>query len=195
MNIKAKGLVSIPNTPRTLVGLLPWSKSVNRALQQLRDRTWTVPRSGGGGGAASSTYVPWKPTFFTEGTAPSVVYKCRFNLGTLNNICASNWDYEHTLPSNGVKFVILEIAASSGKVTGLEIVLENSPPIEDIVLMDTPPPNWRILLGVVDKQSSSMIVHTNLNATASEVYRQSKVVTTVGGEPFSRYWRWNHVSV
>jgi hypothetical protein len=49
MNIKAKGLVSIPNTPRTLVGLLSWSKSVNRALQQLRDRTWTVPRSGGGG--------------------------------------------------------------------------------------------------------------------------------------------------
>ena len=36
--------------------ILPWAKDVNSALQQLRDRVFTVPGSrGGGGGAAAST--------------------------------------------------------------------------------------------------------------------------------------------
>lgn len=43
MNIKAKGSVNIPKMPRNLGALMQWSKSVNAALQQLRDRTWTAP--------------------------------------------------------------------------------------------------------------------------------------------------------
>lgn len=43
MNIKAKGSVNIPKMPRNLGALMQWSKSVNTALQQLRDRTWTAP--------------------------------------------------------------------------------------------------------------------------------------------------------
>jgi hypothetical protein len=42
MNIKAKGSVTVPRTPRGLMDLLGWAKSVNSAIQQLRDRTWTA---------------------------------------------------------------------------------------------------------------------------------------------------------
>lgn len=45
MNIKAKGTVTIPKAPRSLMGLIPWAKSVNSSIQQLRDRTWTVPNA------------------------------------------------------------------------------------------------------------------------------------------------------
>lgn len=150
-------------------------------------------RRGAGAGAG---YVPWATNFFTTGTAPSLVYKCRFNLGTLNDVCASNWDAEHTLPSDdSVRFVMLEVTTSAGKVTGLEIQLETTAPIEDTVLIDTPPPVWKILLGVVGKSNGSMIVTTNLEAVPEEIYRESKTVTTPGGEPFSRYWRWSHSAI
>ena len=55
MNIKAKGSVTVPRTPRGLMDLLGWAKSVNSAIQQLRDRTWTVPRSAGGVTSESSS--------------------------------------------------------------------------------------------------------------------------------------------
>jgi hypothetical protein len=144
----------------------------------------------------SADYIPWKPTFFITGVNPSIVYKCRFNLGTINDVSASNWDEEHILPTDdSVRFVMLDVTTTSGQVTGLEIILESTAPIADTILIDTPPPVWRIMLGVVDKTSGQMIENTNLGAVAAEVYRSSKVVVTPGGEPFSRYWRWNHSAV
>lgn len=162
-------------------------------VRKVGNKTILSTRRRGMGGGSTSRYVPWAPNFFTTGTAPSLVYKCRFNLGMLNDVCASNWDTEHTLPSDdSVQFVMLEVTQSDGKVTGLEIQLETTAPIEDTVLIDTPPPVWKILLGVVDKANGSMLVTTNLDAVAEEVYRESKAVITPGGEPFSRYWRWSH---
>lgn len=147
------------------------------------------------GGRGVSEYTPWAPTFTTTGTAPSLSYFCRFNLGTLNNVAASNWDTVHTLPTDtSVRFVFLEVTTSDGKVTGLEIQLSTTAPIEDAVLIDTPPPVHKILLGVVDRSTGSMIETTNLSAAAVEVYRASKTVVTPGSEPFSRYWRWDHSS-
>ena len=147
-------------------------------------------------GSGSSSYTPWEPSFFTTGAEPSLVYKCRFNLGTLNDVCAANWDTDHTLPSDGsVRFVMLQVTTSSGKVTGLEIQLSSTAPASDTVLEGTPPPVWKILLGVVDKSSAKMIVSENLNASASEVFRQSRTTTTPGAEPFSRFWRWSHSNV
>lgn len=146
--------------------------------------------AGGGGGAA---YTPWKPNFFTTGADSTLVYKCRFNLGTINGVSASNWDTEFVLPSGGeVRFVMLSISTAEGKVNGVEIQLTATAPIADYVLIDTPPPSWKILLGAIDKSNGQMIVATNRNAIAVEVYRASKAVVAVGGEPFSRYWRWNH---
>ena len=59
MNIKAKGSVTIPKMPRNIGALMQWAKSVNTALQQLRDRTWTVPARSGGSGAAAVTTCPF----------------------------------------------------------------------------------------------------------------------------------------
>jgi hypothetical protein len=195
MIIKARGAVTLPRRPHGIGNVLAFCRETIHCLQQLRDRAFDVPPSRGGSGG-SSTYVPWKPAFTRTGTDPTYVYTCRFNLGTLNDVAASNWDEDHTLPTDdSVRFVMLEVTASSGQVTGLEIILETDAPIEDTVLIDTPPTVWRILLGVVDKTSGSMIETKNLQAVASEIYRESKVVVTPGGEPFSRYWRWSHSPV
>ena len=44
----------MPRPPRRKMDILPWAKDVNSALQQLRDRVFTVPGSRGGGGGSSS---------------------------------------------------------------------------------------------------------------------------------------------
>lgn len=187
-----------PHSPKPTEIIRAWHlRSHAEAIQWLYEQLKNPPRRGGpSDGGGSGRYVPWKPTFTRAGTDPAYTYSCRFNLGTLNDVAASNWDTDHTLPTDtSVRFVMLEVTTASGQVTGLEIILETTAPIEDTVLIDTPPPVFRILLGVVDKTSGSMIETTNLQAVAAEIYRESKVVVTAGGEPFSRYWRWNHSSV
>lgn len=149
----------------------------------------TPPRKAKRGG--SSTYVPWRPSFFTEGTPEAPVYKCRFNLGTVNNVPAGNWNDKFTLPSDdSLKFVVITVTTESGKVTGVTISLDTAAPTEDSLAKDTPPVEFKIVLGAVGKQTGKMIVNVNLDMIAQEVFRETKTAPAVGGEPYSRWWRW-----
>lgn len=147
-----------------------------------------------GGGGAPSVYVPWEPSFFTEGSGVSLVYKCRFNLGTVNNVPAGNWNDAFTLPSDdSLKFVVITVTTESGKVTGVTLSLATAAPTEDSVAKDTPPVEFKVVLGAVGKQTGKMVVTTNLDMVAAEVFRETKTAPAVGGEPFSRWWRWTKV--
>lgn len=149
----------------------------------------TPPRKAKRGG--SSTYVPWRPSFFTEGTPEAPVYKCRFNLGTVNNVPAGNWNDKFTLPSDdSLKFVVITVTTESGKVTGVTISLDTAAPTEDSIAKDTPPVEFKVVLGAVGKQTGKMIVAVNLDMIAQEVFRETKTAPAVGGEPYSRWWRW-----
>jgi len=149
----------------------------------------TPPRKAKRGG--SSTYVPWRPSFFTEGSSEAPVYKCRFNLATVNNVPAGNWNDKFTLPSDdSLKFVVITVTTESGKVTGVTISLDTAAPTEDSIAKDTPPVEFKIVLGAVGKQTGKMIVAVNLDMIAQEVFRETKTAPAVGGEPYSRWWRW-----
>jgi hypothetical protein len=138
------------------------------------------------------TQNPWQASVIYEDSK----FKVRFNLGTINNVCASNWDEKFDLPTDdSVKYAILTITSANGKITGVVISLESVPMSEDFVTKDTPPPSHKILLGVVSQKQQIMIEDTNLNAVVTEVFRESKTTTSIGSEPFSRYWRWQHTSV
>jgi len=64
MNVKPKGVVTLPRAARSKISLLPWCKEVNRALQQLRDRIVTVPSNRG----ATAPAHPWKVTSLGDNT-------------------------------------------------------------------------------------------------------------------------------
>lgn len=146
-------------------------------------------------GSAASTYIPWKPSFFTEGTPEAPIYKCRFNLGTVNNIPAGNWNDSFTLPSDdSLKFAIITVTSESGKVTGVTISLETSAPTEDSIAKETPPTSFEMVLGAVGKSSGKMIISDNLQMAAVEIYKETKTAPAVGGEPFSRWYRWSQTT-
>lgn len=149
-----------------------------------------VMTRGGGGGE----YDPWKPTFFTTGTGDAKVYKCRFNLGTVNNVPATNWDGEFTLPDaeDEFRFVLLTITTANGKVSGLNLSVAVSPPTEDVISQDAPPAEHKIVLGAVGRSAAKMIIRQNLQMAGVEVFRESKEAPAVGAEPFLRWWRWQH---
>jgi hypothetical protein len=167
-----------------------FSREVRRSIAALRDRNIVITggqiRFSGG-----SSYTPWNPSFFTTGTYPSIVYKCRFNLGTVNNVVSTNWNDNFTLPSdNSLKFVVITVSSESGKITNVAISLDTASPTEDSIAKDIPPTEFKIVLGVVGKNYGKMIISTNLDMIASEIFKETKTAPAVGGEPFSRWWRW-----
>jgi len=152
--------------------------------------TITAEKRGGGTAAPDA---PWTPSFFTEGEGETLVYKCRFNLGTVNQVVASNWNDAQTLSmaADAYHFVVLTITTASGKVTGVSIGVDATAPSEDYIAKDTPPVTFKIVLGAIGRTEAKMIVLTNLEAAAEEVFRESDAAPATGAEPFHRWWRWN----
>lgn len=146
---------------------------------------WIKRRATGG---ASTARKPWQPTFFKDGE----IFKCRFNLGTCNNVVASNWNDAFTLPSDdSSKFVVLTVTTASGKVTGIALSVDASAPAEDVIAEDTPPITHKIVLGAIGKTSAKMIIDFNIVILAEEVFRSSAAAPAAGAEPFNRWWRWS----
>jgi len=168
-----------------------WANSLRESIARLARRK-AIRRSGSSATAAAAL-VPWQPTFFTEGTGEATVYKCRFHLGTLNQNVSTNWNDAFTLSMAGddFHFVTLAVTTASGKVTALTLAVESSPPTEDSIAKDTPPVSFKIVLGAIGRTAAKMIITTNLEAVAAEVFRESKSAPATGAEPFSRWWRWN----
>jgi hypothetical protein len=82
MNLRPKGTVTIPRTPKRGLSLLPWCVDVNRCLQQLRDRVITAPKGGRRGGG---TKLPYDPKLFTvAGETPA--YEVTLTHGRLGEI-------------------------------------------------------------------------------------------------------------
>lgn len=193
---RPQGSVSIPRQPRRGLDLYPWCLEVNRAIQQLIDRCFSIsPSVGKKTVVLPTTKKPWEPTFYTEGTPETPVYKVRFNLGTANNVIATNWNTAHTLGmADGVwHFVVLTITSTSGKVSSCTISITATAPLSDEVSKDVPPTSIKIVLGAVGRTSGQMIEFDNFSLYAVEVFRESKSAPAVGAETFSRWWRWSKV--
>jgi hypothetical protein len=165
--------------------------------RKVGNKTILSTRRRGMGGGSGGAYVPWAPKFFTTGSPPSLVYKCRFNLGTLNNVPATNWNDDFTLGMGAdvYHFVVLTITTASGQVTGLTLSIDSTPPETDNIAKGTPPVTHKIVLGAIGRTEAKMIETTNLNAVASVVFLESKAAPAVGAEPYDRWWRWNHNAV
>lgn len=191
--MKLRGTVSVPRQPRSPTDISRFGRETINCLKQLRDREIMIRRSAGGGGAAIGVFTPWKPNFFTEGEDESKVYKCRFNIGKINEVIAGNWDDEFTLTmgENDYDFVVLNVTASSGEVTDVQIAIQSGSITSDSVTKNTPPSTFKVMLGAIGRTQAKMLVDQNLQAQASEVFRETVTAPSVGGEPFARWWRWS----
>lgn len=153
-----------------------------------------VRLNAGGSGGAVASYIPWEPNFFTAGTTTTPIYKCRFNLGTVNDVPASNWNDEHVLSmaADAFSFVVLTITTGSGKVTTVNLSVDTAAPVEDSIASGTPPVTFKIVLGAIGRSTAKMIVNKNIELSATEVFRESKTAPATGQEPFTRWWRWGN---
>jgi hypothetical protein len=144
------------------------------------------------------TKAPWTPTFeYVDGD-----WTVRFHLGTVNGVAPSNWNDKHVIPPQPalgdpewIKYALLTVTTSDGRVTGAVISLSDTAPTEDTVTQDVPPADFVVLLGVILFKSSYMIEVTNLNYQATAVFIESKADPVEGAEPFHRWWRWSYANV
>ncbi len=130
--------------------------------------------------------TPWKPVF-TEVSGSNYV---TFNLGVVNQVVPGNWDAALAIGPTDTKWVTLTVASSNGEITSVTTSLEAAPPANDTLQQDTPPASFKIVLGVIIDLSPCMIVDENLEASAIEVFRESRNPPSEGEEPFTRWWRW-----
>jgi len=80
---KAKGKVTMPRRVFKNLAILPWAAEVNRCLQELRDRVFSVPISRGGGGAGKR--LPFEVVIFNTAAADEEpAWKVRVYPGRVN---------------------------------------------------------------------------------------------------------------
>jgi hypothetical protein len=166
--------------------LRDWIGEVREAIRNLSMRLPQGLRGFGLGGGGSSRCIAWKPTFRED----SGTHYVKFRLGLLNQIAAENWNDEFEIAADATKWPVLNVTASNGQITGCEITLETSPPDQDQIAEDFPPDEFKIVLGVIDSLVATMAACENFEASAIEVFRQSRTPPAAGAEPFTRWWRW-----
>lgn len=157
-----------------------------RCIEEIQDflfpsRRKKARRSGGGGGC-----IAWKPTFRT-GEETSYV---RFRLGLLNQLAADNWNDELEIAADATKWIVLNVTASNGKITGYEIALDDATPTENQEAENYPPDSFKIVLGVIDSLKATMAVCENLTLFGSVTRVESRTPPATGAEPFTRWWQW-----
>jgi hypothetical protein len=146
-----------------------------------------LARRGGGGGGGGSP-LPWQPVFITE----AEVLKVSFRLGTANNVVPTNWNTKFTAPTGDtVKFVVLAVTTSGGKVTSCALSLDSSAPATDEISKDTPPTSHKVVLGAVGSGTSQMLVTKNILLAASVVFTETAAASADRAEPFHRWYRWD----
>lgn len=136
--------------------------------------------------AAGRGCVAWKPTF----SESESIHYVTFRLGLLNQIAAGNWNTPISLAADATKWVVLDVTASNGQITGFDIALDDATPTADQIAENYPPDSFKIVLGVIDSLRATMAACENLEASAIEVFRQSRNPPAAGAEPFTRWWRW-----
>ena len=75
-------------------------------------------------------------------------------------------------------------------MTSFTIALEDDTPTESQVQENTPPSEFKIVLGCISNLTALMTTSENLEAHAIEVYRTSKSSPAEGEEAFNRHWKW-----
>jgi hypothetical protein len=166
-----------------------WANQIREALSRLDKRkVASIPKVYG-----KSEFEPWKPNFSKDGA--NSVFTC--NLGLINGMIADNWDDEFTAPADGAaaKFLTVEITSASGEITGFSLVLADNAPTEEVISPDVPPTTHTIVLSAILYNRYLPVLTTNLTATATEAFRESKTGIAVGEEPFTRHYRWTYTAV
>ena len=138
-------------------------------------------------GVVAGTH-PWQPIVTTEND----LLKVSFSLGTANNVVPTNWDTKFTAPTGAtVKFVVLTVTTSGGKVTSCALSLDSSAPATDEISKDTPPTSHKVVLGAVGAGTSQMLVTKNILLAASVVFTETAAASADRAEPFHRWYRWD----
>ena len=166
-----------------------WANQIREAIYRLANRPGSVETRKP---AEPAPYIPWKPVFFID---QNDVEKFRVNIGTINGILPSNWNATFTTPTSSVEFLLLTLTTASGEITGATLSLNASAPSTENITIDTPPTSHEFVIAAIGNRTHSPVWTGNLFATTVEAYRASKTGTGVGDEPFSRYWRWQIISV
>lgn len=144
----------------------------------------------GGAGSGSDECLPWEATIRNKGDSDAPEWVVTFNPGTVNQVVPGNWNTEFPLPEFGTRWPTVTVTTSFGRVTGVSLSVDASPPTGDSVAKDTPPTSFKIILGVIHNHIALMTATANINATGEVVFTESRTPPNPGEEPFSRWYRW-----
>jgi hypothetical protein len=140
-------------------------------------------------GAPSDIVIPpWQALLTTDENGENT--KVWFWLGSVNGVVPTNMQDEHAVSGEDVRFFVLTVTTSGGKVTSALLSLDSNPPATDSIAKDAPPTSFKIVLGMIKNFVPHMCVRDHIQAEGVEVFRESRSGMGKGEEAFSRWWRW-----
>lgn len=157
-------------------------------VNQLIDRVHTLrpdasDASTGGGSTPSTTTYPFQPVI--TGTSATITY------GTLNGIAPTNISSTFTIPSSGVRYLSLDVVASSGGVSSSTLSITSSAPSVPGVTLGFPPNSFSWPLYYINNQVLYRLIGLgSVIATSREVFRVQKSMPTPDNLPYDSYYTW-----
>jgi hypothetical protein len=108
------------------------TRVVNGTFRKLPGGTEIVVAPSSSGAGAPTTRQPWDLIARRDPDAnpddPNPPYKVRVQPGTLNGILATNWEIEQDVAGTGLYYAKAKITTDGEVVTGLQIVINTTPP-------------------------------------------------------------------
>ena len=111
--------------------------------------------------------------------------------GTLNNVLASNWNAELTVPADSLRYIVLSASANNNAIVSTSMSADSSPPSgEQSPQKWALPTSFKVILGLVLGPQVWQVVYDNLSYTSAKRITTDRANPAIGQLPYDNWYIW-----
>lgn len=111
--------------------------------------------------------------------------------GTLNNVLASNWNAELTVPASSLRYIVLSASANNNAIVSTSMSADSSPPSgEQSPQKWALPTSFKVILGLVLGPQVWQVVYDNLSYTSAKRITTDRANPAIGQLPYDNWYIW-----
>ena len=111
--------------------------------------------------------------------------------GTLNNVLASNWNAELTVPAASLRYIVLTASANNNAIVSTSMSADSSPPSgEQSPQKWALPTSFKVILGLVLGPQVWQVVYDNLSYTSAKRITTDRANPAIGQLPYDNWYIW-----
>lgn len=145
----------------------------------------------GGSGTAAVTSHPFKIT----STPNENGYTITVAAGTINGVLPTNWNISESISQDQLKYCVLNVSASSNRITNCSLSLDSSPPTSEMQPVKWGlPSTFQVLIGLIYNSQTYNTIITSISYQAIKRITTEKQTIEVGEIPYDNWYVWQLVA-